>query len=123
MSNSLADPQQCRATRKDGSQCRGQATASGYCFAHDPAASEGRARGGRNRSRAARSIKALPERLRPIADTLAGALDEVHRGELDPRQATAMAALAGAYVRVLTAGEYESRIRALETAMRDAPGA
>lgn len=67
----------------------------------------------------------LPERLRPIADTLAGALDEVHRGELDPRQATAMAALAGALVRVVTAGEYEERLRTLEAALRDssAPGA
>ena len=38
----------------------------------------------------------------------------VHRGELDPRAASAMASLAGALVRTITAGELEERLRALE---------
>ena len=42
------------------------------------------------------------------------ALGEVHRGELDPRAASAMASLAGALVRAMTAGELEERLRALE---------
>ena len=45
---------------------------------------------------------------------LEAALGEVYRGELDPRQAQAMASLAGAVVRVITAGELEERLRALE---------
>jgi len=119
MSTAPAQGQQCQATRKDGTPCRGTATASGYCFAHDPASAEHRAKGGRNRSNAARSLRMLPERLRPIADKLAAALDEVHQGTLDPRQASAMASLAGALVRVVQAGELEERVRALETAGKD----
>ena len=35
-------------------------------------------------------------------------------GKLDPRAASAMASLAGALVRAMTAGELEERLRALE---------
>jgi uncharacterized small protein (DUF1192 family) len=45
---------------------------------------------------------------------LASALREVHSGELEPRQASAMAAVAGALVRVVQVGEMEERVRALE---------
>ena len=50
-------------------------------------------------------------------------LGEVHRGELDPRAASAMASLAGALVRTITAGELEERLRALEDrgAMKGSP--
>ena len=41
-------------------------------------------------------------------------MQEVHDGELDPRQAQAMASLAGALVRVITSGELEERLRSLE---------
>ena len=56
----------------------------------------------------------LPARLRPVADLLEKALEEVHEGQLDPRVATAMASLAGALVRVFQAGEMEERMRKLE---------
>jgi hypothetical protein len=49
-----------------------------------------------------------------VAERLERALNEVHDGELDPRAATAMASLAGALVRVITAGELEERLRRLE---------
>jgi hypothetical protein len=64
---------------------------------------------------AALSLKALSERLRPVADMLSQALEVVLAGDLDPRQASAMAALAGALVRVVNAGEREERLRALES--------
>ena len=56
----------------------------------------------------------MPPRLVPVWDLLEAALGQVHRGELDARQAQAMASLAGAMVRVLTAGEVEERVRRLE---------
>ena len=62
----------------------------------------------------ARSKRLLPARLRPVAERLEAAPEEVHRGELDPRIATAMASLAGALVRVITSGEVEERLRVLE---------
>jgi len=52
--------------------------------------------------------------MQPVVTILEKALDEVHRGELDPRAASAMASLAGALVRTITAGELEERLRALE---------
>jgi len=49
-----------------------------------------------------------------VVSLLENALGEVHRGELDPHAASAMASLAGALVRTITAGELEERLRTLE---------
>ena len=88
--------------------------ASGYCIGHDPGALEARRKGGHGKSRAERAAKLLPARLQPVVSLLEDALAEVHRGELDPRAASAMASLAGALVRTITVGELEERLRALE---------
>jgi len=91
-----------------------QAVASGYCIGHDPGAMEARRRGGHPKNRAERTAKPLPARLQPKVSLLEDALGGVHRGELDPQAASAMASLAGALVRAMTAGELEERLRALE---------
>ena len=106
--------QRCTSTRRDGEPCTAQAGALGYCIGHDPGALEARRKGGRKSSRAERAAKLLPTRLQPMVSLLEDALGEVHRGELDPRAASAMASLAGALVRTITAGELEERLRALE---------
>ncbi len=106
--------ERCPAVRRDGSPCTANAGASGYRVGHNPTAQEARRKGGRGTSRAARAQKLLPARLRPAAERLERALNEVHDGELDPRAATAMPSLAGALVRVITAGELEERLRRLE---------
>ena len=93
--------QHCVSTRRDGAPCTAQAGASGYCLGHA-------------KSRAERAGKLLPARLQPMVSLLEDALGVVHRGELDPRAASAMASLAGALVRAITAGELEERLRALE---------
>ena len=94
------------------------AGSSGFCVGHNPGAQEARRKGGQSTSRAARAQRLLPARLRPVADRLEQALRQVHDGELDPRLATAMASLAGALVRVLTSGEMEERMRALEAQVK-----
>lgn len=105
--------------RKDGSPCRAQALDDGFCLSHSPSRiaqlSESRRKGGRNRSRSARLRRLAPPALIGVYEELEKALAEVHAGDLDPRQATAMASLATAMVRVLTAGEIEQRVRDLET--------
>ena len=106
--------QRCTSTRRDGSPCTAQAGTSGYCIGHDPGALDARRKGGHATSRAERAAKLLPARLQPMVSLLEDALGEVHRGELDPRAASAMASLAGALVRAMTAGELEERLRALE---------
>ena len=66
----------------------------------------------------ARSKRLLPARLRPVAARLEVALEEVHRGGLDPRVASVLASLAGALVRVITFGEAEDRLRVLEVKVK-----
>ncbi len=109
----------CKSKTRNGEPCRGFAMADGYCFSHSPALEkkrlEARAKGGKNSARAARLKRLVPPRLIPVFDRLEKALVEVHDGELESKQATAMAALARAMVAVLTSGELEERVRDLET--------
>lgn len=112
---------QCAATRRDGHPCTAPALASGYCFAHDPALAQkratARANGGKNRAGAIRLHRLCPPRLSAVYAKLETALVEVHDGKLDPKVATAMAALARAMVAVLTSGQTEERLRAVEEMM------
>ena len=115
----MGDVRHCAGVRKDGTPCTTRVLAGGrYCFAHAPELAErrteARRRGGRQRRNAVRLRGLMPPRLVPIFDTLAVALAEVHHGDLDPKQAQAMASLARALVAVLTAGELEERVRKLE---------
>ncbi|MCL5108784.1 MAG: hypothetical protein M1401_07965 [Chloroflexi bacterium] len=115
----MTEQRRCTATRRDGRPCAAQALPSEpYCWAHSPTLAEqrqrSRAKGGRNSAKAARLRKLTPPRLLPVFDRLETALDEVHTGALDPRAATAMAALARALATLLTAGELEERVRLLE---------
>jgi hypothetical protein len=56
----------------------------------------------------------LPERLKPVAELLERALEEVYEGKMEPRSARAIAALSGALLRVIQGGELEERLRRLE---------
>jgi hypothetical protein len=110
----------CRGTRRDGTPCKAAGMLDGWCFAHHPDREEerraSREKGGRGKATSARIARLVPATLRPVIGTLVGALDEVHAGTLDPRQANAMAALAGAIVRAYSVGVLEQRIEALEAA-------
>ena len=68
-----------------------------YCIGHAPGAQDARRKGGHAASRAERAGKLLPARLQPMVSLLGDALGEVHRGELDPRAASAMVSLAAAW--------------------------
>ena len=106
--------QRCRATRKDGSLCRGWAQADGLCVGHSPGAKAARVKGGQHSSKKARADKLLPLRLRPILERLETALGEVHEGELDPRVGSAMASIANVVVKLYESGVMEERLQALE---------
>jgi hypothetical protein len=47
--------------------------------------------------------------------SLERAIDDVYQGTLDSRRGSAIASLAGALVKVLSAGEIEERLRVLES--------
>ncbi len=114
-----SDPKRCIGRRKDGQPCTAPALGSSpYCYAHDPERAaerdQARRKGGENSAKIVRMRGLVPPRLAPVFDALEAALGEVHGGALDPKQAQAMASLARAMVAVLSAGELEERVRALE---------
>ena len=102
----------CPALTKTGKPCRGRPGESGYCFAHDPATKDerdaARVKEGKDSSRAAQLEKLLPSHLRPMFDGLEAAMKELSEGRLDTRQASALASLVGAMLKVLKAGEEEA---------------
>lgn len=119
------DPKRCAGTTRDGRSCRAVAASGGWCFGHDPArAAErdaARRRGGHNSAKLVRLHRLVPPRLLPVYAALEAALSEVHSKTLDPKQATAMAAIARAMVAVLQAGEVEERVREIEAALARRP--
>ena len=120
----MAEPQRseakrCAGTRKDGTPCAAAVMGTGdFCFAHDDTRAterdRARRRGGTNSATRYRLDRLVPATLRPMIGSLLAALDEVHAGTLDPKQASAMAALAGAITRAYQVGILEERVQALE---------
>jgi hypothetical protein len=114
------DRRQCNAIRRDGRRCTCPVVlVSGFCFAHDPSrkadAAAGRRAGGRGRSNAARQQRRLAPRVSARCDFLEQILQELHRGELDPRDATAMASIVRTLVQLESSAGVEERLRALES--------
>jgi hypothetical protein len=109
----------CRAQTRSGAACKGTAIADGLCFAHQPQAREWHAKGGAATSNASRAAKLLPSRLRPVVSILEAALAQTFRGQMEPRVAVALASVAGAIVRCVTAGELDERVRLLEQQASD----
>ena len=112
-------PKRCAGTRKDGTPCAAAVMGPGvWCYAHDPARAverdRARRKGGANSATRARLDRLVPGTLRPMIADLLAALQEVHTGDLDPRQASAMAALASAITRAYGVGVLEERVVALE---------
>jgi hypothetical protein len=114
-------PKRCAGQRKDGTPCGAAVMGAGtLCYAHDPARAterdQARRKGGTNSATRARLDRLVPATLRPMIGSLLDALDEVHAGTLDPRQASAMASLAGAITKAYGVGVLEERLTALEEA-------
>lgn len=104
----------CIAVRKDGRPCTAAAWRDGLCIGHHPDAAEARRRGGYARASGRRLLKAAPQELRSLVELLLRAIAEVHDGQLDPRAATALAALARAAAAIYETAELSARVDALE---------
>jgi hypothetical protein len=122
----------CQATCKDGSPCGGPARASGYCWNHDPELEErrrsGNAKGGRNRSNAARAWREFEKvdrdaSIKDLTPILFRALRLVATGELPPNVTNSMATLGRAIVDVAGAAEFDERLRDLEQTIAESKGA
>jgi hypothetical protein len=100
----------CEATRKDGSCCPAPATATGFCCFHDPSSAEARIRGGRNSHRPAATLGPdapdLPlSTAEDVVGLLGATINQVRRGELDPKVGNCVAVLAGTLLKALEGGE------------------
>ena len=124
---------QCTAVKRNGEPCQGRALpGETLCFAHSPTTRDQHRRvsrkGGHNRgtqARAARQWAAIGRAIAPddLPAMLRAAMIAVWDGDLEPAQASALAALAKASVSITAEIELEARIAALEAAagMADAP--
>jgi len=121
----------CHFLKKNGSRCEANAQpVNGLCVFHDPArAADGRrARqsGGIHRSRAAAVLPSdTPDH--PLGNTkevsafLADSVNQLRRGQLDPRVANAMGYLTSVLLRALEQGPLEERLAKLEATLGLAP--
>ena len=112
----------CKAETKAGEPCRAAAMPdSVFCFFHDPEREEERreaqSAGGRNGR-----LKTLPEdtpdvKVENCADVvglISASINQVRRGEIDPRVANAVGYLANVLIRAVEQSEVESRLAQLE---------
>ena len=118
MTESSAD-RRCKATRKDGEPCRAWASKStGLCPLHSENSHQLHVLGGLSKTRGHMLETRLPSRLKPVLDLLSLSIEQTHRGDLKPAQATAIASLAAALVRVTEFAELMVRVEALEARQR-----
>jgi hypothetical protein len=119
-------PVSCKALKKDGSRCRATALPeSGFCFFHDPAKAAER--------HAAQSFGGSQNRMKTlgadapdlkIADCqdvvrlLSETINQVRKGQLDPRVANAVGYLANVLIKSVQQGELESRLAELESLVK-----
>jgi hypothetical protein len=117
--------ERCIATKTNGQPCPNPARASGYCFAHDPTAGEARAtarrKGGRH-SHTRHSDAGQPSTdIRTLDDVrglLGYALAECLMGDNSLLRVRALVAIAAAYVEIVKIGEFETRLAAVEAALK-----
>ncbi len=117
----------CKARTMNGAPCRAQAINRGqFCFAHDPASGRARAmarkKGGqRNRIPHAGNPGCIPPRVRGLGDVLSVldyALAEALPLENSVQRGRLLVAICGAFVEALKVGELETRLAAIEAALR-----
>ena len=115
----------CTGRKADGSRCKAFAGKAGTCYWHDERVSDAqkaktRTLAGRSSAKWRRAQRLMPPRLRPVFDDLMQAMEDLKAGRMFAKEATALASLATASVRVLEAGEIEERLRSLEESSADA---
>src|SRR5262245_34918983 len=105
-------PPRCRASKADGSPCRGSARpGSDFCTFHDPARAEGRRAGRRAGGEARRARKAVPPlpggvppasaedlplaEARDVKGLLVRCINDLRAGRLEPKVGNAVGYLAG----------------------------
>ena len=116
----------CRFVKAGGTRCRARVMSSSeFCFFHNPNVADrrhqARIAGGRH-SRAAVLRTDDPDiQVKTVSDVvslLSVAINNVRRGELDPKVANCVGYLASISLRALQAEDLEGRVKALELAVK-----
>lgn len=119
----------CQHIKDDGTRCQANAvTGSKFCFFHDPNKAKDRAdarkRGGQCGKAAILPITTPDHRIKTandIADLLAETINQVRKGEVDPKVANAVGYLSGVFLKAIDQGKIEDRLASLETIVQRQP--
>jgi hypothetical protein len=121
-------PRRCVFIKSGGGRCRANSVhASRYCIFHDPALAPvrdaARKAGGRARSRRA-AVLPVDTPDRPLASAtdicnfLARLVNEVCRGQIDPRRSNAAGYLLGIHLKATERSELEDRVAKIEKILK-----
>jgi len=120
-------PRTCQGNKKTGEKCRAAATpGSQYCFFHDPEREQERKEAQSSGGRHGR-MKTLPNdtpdteigNCTDVVRLISATINQVRRGELDPRVANAVGYLANVLIRAAEQSDIETRLAELEAIVRE----
>ena len=118
--------QTCKSKTKGGKHCRAAALpGSDFCFFHDPEQKDQR-REAQSAGGSHGRIRTLPEdtldvtvkSCSDVVSLIGMTINQVRRGEIDPRVANAVGYLANIAVRALEQSDIEMRLAELESAVK-----
>ena len=122
---------QCEQVKSDGQRCRARPMkGSSFCFFHNPEVAQARATarqaGGVERSKPATVLPQdtpdLPlATVQEVATLLGQTINQVRRGQVDPRVSNAVGYLAGIMLKAMEQGEIEKRLLELEAIVKQQP--
>jgi hypothetical protein len=112
----------CKAAKLDGSRCQASALpGAGFCFFHDPSKAaerrEAQALGGRQNRMKTLDAGVPAVKIEDCGDVVAlisETINQVRRGEIDPRVANAVGYLANVLIKAFEQDELETRVEKLE---------
>jgi hypothetical protein len=121
-----AAPKTCTAAKRDGTVCQAPARpGSRFCFFHDPATAAARrkaqSRGGRGHRMVTLPADTPDVKVEDGADVvklIAETINQVRRGQIDPRVANTVAYLSNVLLAATGRREVESRIAELESLVK-----
>lgn len=119
----------CQATKPDGSRCRAAALAgSAYCFFHDPSMAEERRAaqsfgGSQNRMKTldADAPDRKVEDLGSVVGLMSETINQVRKGQIDPRVANAIGYLANVLIKAVEGSSLEDRLAEMEALVKGRP--
>jgi hypothetical protein len=122
----LMSKKQCQSVNQRGEPCNASASASGFCFTHDASRGKERAiarrRGGLSRiSPHAADDAIVPKQTRRVADVMTildYALQESLVLQNSIQRSRLLVSIAHGYIEALKVGEIESRMEAVEAALK-----